>query len=142
MNFDNAQQQIDNVKDQIGSKAEAVKDQLGAKAEEIKSAAGEKVTDVLDAANGRLNSAGEKISEVGAKLWEKAPEGIVGDVVGKAAAQVESAGEFLADATIQEMSKDLAGFVRKHPLQSLAAGLLVGGLVGMAFSRARGVFRS
>ena len=131
MNFDNAQQQIDNVKEQIG-----------AKAEDIKNAAGEKVSDVLDAANGRLNHAGEKISEVGAKLWENAPEGIVGGVIGNAAAQVESAGEFLADATIQEISKDLAGFVRKHPLQSLAAGLLVGVMAGMALSRARGVFRS
>ena len=142
MNFDNAQHQIDNVKEQIGAKAEAVKEQIGAKAEELKSAAGEKANDVLDAANGRLNHAGEKIAEVGAKLWEKAPDGIVGDAIGKAAAQVESAGEFLADATIQDLSKDLAGFVRKHPLQSLAAGLLVGGLVGMAFSRARGIFRS
>ena len=142
MNFDNAQQQIDNVKEQIGAKADVVKEQIGAKAEEIKNAAGEKATEVLDTANGRLNNAGEKISEAGAELWEKAPEGIVGDAIGKAAAQVEKAGEFLADTTIQELSKDLAGFVRKHPLQSLAAGVLVGGLVGMAFSRARSVFRS
>lgn len=130
MNFDNAQDQIENVKEQIG-----------AKAEDIKSAAGEKVAEVLDTANGKLNDAGEKISEAGARLWEKAPQGIVGDVIGKAAAQVESAGEFLADTSIQEISQDLAGFVRKHPLQSLAAGLLVGGLVGMAYSRARGIFR-
>ena len=131
MNFDNAQHQIDNVKEQIG-----------AKAEDIKSAAGEKVKDVLDAANEKLNNAGEKISEAGARLCEKAPEGMVGHAIGRAAAQVESAGEFLADTSIQEISHDVAGFVRRHPLQSLAAGLLVGVLLGMAYSRARGAFRS
>ncbi|MBX3170081.1 MAG: hypothetical protein KF760_21935 [Candidatus Eremiobacteraeota bacterium] len=124
MNFDNA--------------TESAKEQL----ENVKAAAGEKVGEALDAANARLNTAGEKISEAGAKLWENAPEGRIGDAIGAAAAQVESAGEFLAEASVQEISQDLAGFVRKHPLQSLAAGLVVGGLIGMAFSRARGAWRA
>lgn len=135
MNFDNAtesaKEQLDHVKGQISSKIE-----------DAKTVAGDKVGEVLDAANARLNNAGEKLSEVGANLWENAPEGRIGEAIGAAAAQVENAGEFLADATVQEIGKDLAGFVRKHPLQSLAAGLVVGGLIGMVFSRARGAFRA
>lgn len=121
MNFENA---TDNIKEQINTRLE-----------DATTAASEKV-------NGALNTAGEKISEAGAQLWEKAPEGRLGDAVGAAAAQVESAGEFLADATVEEIGKDLAGFVRKHPLQSLAAGLVVGGLIGVAYSRLRGALRA
>ena len=128
MNFENA--------------TESAKEQISTKIEDVRAAAGDKVNEALDAANSRLNTAGEKISEAGAKLWENAPEGRIGDAIGAAAAQVETAGEFLADATVQEISKDLAGFVRKHPLQCLAAGLVVGGLIGMAFSRVRGAIRA
>lgn len=135
MNFENA---TDAAKEQL----ENVKDQISTRIEDVKTAAGEKVGDALDAANNRLHTAGEKLSEAGAKLWENAPEGRIGEAIGAAAAKVESAGEFLADATVQDLSKDLAGFVRKHPLQSLAAGLVVGSLIGMVFSRARGAFRA
>lgn len=135
MNFENA---TEGAKEQLAH----AKEQINSKIDDVKVAAGEKVTDALDAANGRLNTAGEKIAEAGAKLWESAPEGRIGDAIGVAAAQVESAGEFLADATVQEITKDLAGFVRKHPLQSLAAGLVVGGLFGLAFSRVRGALRA
>lgn len=128
MNFENA--------------TENIKEQISTRVEDAKTAAGDKVNEALDAANGRLNAAGEKISEAGAQLWENAPEGRIGDAIGAAAAQVESAGEFLADATVQELGKDLAGFVRKHPLQSIAAGLVVGGLIGIAFSRVRGALRA
>ena len=135
MNFENA---TEGAKEQLAH----AKEQINSKIDDVKVAAGEKVTDALDAANGRLNTACEKIAEAGAKLWESAPEGRIGDAIGVAAAQVESAGEFLADATVQEITKDLAGFVRKHPLQSLAAGLVVGGLFGLAFSRVRGALRA
>ncbi len=74
MNFDNA---TENAKEKL---------------ESVKMAAGEKVDEVLDAANTRLNTAGEKISEAGARLWENAPEGRIGEAIGAAAAQVENAG--------------------------------------------------
>lgn len=111
------------------------------KIEEVKSTAAEKVAGALDTANSSLNAAGEKLSETGARLWESAPEGRVGDAIGNAAAEIEQAGEYLAEASLQDLTQDLAGFVRKHPLQSLAAGLLVGGLAGMAFSRLRSALR-
>ncbi|MBS2039841.1 hypothetical protein JST97_32955 [bacterium] len=123
MNFENA--------------AEVAKDKL----EGLKTAAVESVNGALDSANSSLNAAGEKLSETGAKLWESAPEGRVGEAVGVAAAEIEQAGEYLAEATVQDLTQDLAGFVRKHPLQSLAAGLLVGGLAGLAFSRMRSALR-
>ena len=122
----------------IDNASEAARQQI----DNVKAAAGEKVNQVLDAANQSLNAAGEKISETGAQLWEKAPEGRVGEAIGNAAAEIEAAGEYLAEASVQDLSADLTGFVRKHPLQSLAAGLLVGGLAGLAFSRVRSIFRS
>lgn len=141
MNFENAtetaKQKLEEVKSAASDKLEDVKNAATEKFEGVKSAAADKVNGALDAANSGLNAAGEKISETGAKLWEKAPEGRVGDAIGTAAAEIERAGEFLAEASVQELSSDLAGFVRKHPLQSLAAGLLVGGLAGLAFSRLR-----
>jgi hypothetical protein len=133
---------FENATETARQKLEDVKSAASEKLDGVKSAAADKVNGALDAANSTINAAGEKISETGARLWERAPEGPIGEAIGNAAAEIEQAGEYLAEASVQDLSADLAGFVRKHPLQSLAAGLIVGGLAGLAFSRLRSALKA
>lgn len=80
-----------------------------------------------------VEAVGESLSNAGAQLWENGP-----DALGTAAAGLESAGEYLADRDLQQLTNDVTGFVRKHPLPCVALGLAAGGLLGLVLARLKG----
>lgn len=106
--------------------------------EKVSSKAQELVTDVTSRADGVLNATGETLSDTGAKLWNSAPaEGPVGEVLGAAAAKLESGGEYLAGTDVKGMTEDVISLIHKYPVKSVMLGVVVGSIFGMALARMR-----
>lgn len=124
------------------SRAEQVAESITARTDQVVEAVKERADQAVEAAKERadqaLNSTGERLSDAGAKLWENAPGGPLGEVLGAAAASLESTGEYLAGSDVKQLTSDVAGFIHKHPVECVVLGLFAGGLVGMALTRLRG----
>jgi len=86
--------------------------------------------------------ASELVSQAGSRLggtWEGAKQGVqqaacsVEKTAKNAWEEVQS-GAATVSSTAQEALQDFSGFVRRHPVECVAAGFVLGCLCGMAFA--------
>lgn len=133
------------ISDNVSEKAH----DLASKASDLASMASEKAGDlkenVSDAAHqlaatvgnktdDAIHAVGEKMSSAGAAILEKAPQGALGEQLGKVAHGLESGGEYLANKGINDIAADTTQLIRKYPMQSLALGVGIGFLLGAALN--------
>jgi hypothetical protein len=70
---------------------------------------------------------GQSVSSLADTIQQKAPaEGMMGSAASTMAHQLEAAGSYLQDNGFDTMTRDLAGLIRRYPLQSLLLGFTVG----------------
>ncbi len=76
---------------------------------------------------------GHQIKEFGGKIRERSPHESVRSTTNRVADTLESAGSYLEEKNFSGMLEDVAGVIRRYPLQALFAGLVL----GFIFSRKR-----
>jgi len=99
----------------LNAKAHETADQVSQKAQQI-------TQDVKD----RAQEFGQKAQE------------IAQDVKGRAEKLAHKASEKMAEIHPDEIVRDAGELIKKHPLQALAAGALIGGLMGALVAQRRG----
>jgi DNA polymerase I-like protein with 3'-5' exonuclease and polymerase domains len=72
---------------------------------------------------------GHQMKEFGEKLRQKSPHETVRNTTHKVADSIESAGVYLEEKNLDGMLDDVAGVIRRYPLQSLLAGIAIGFLL-------------
>jgi hypothetical protein len=114
----------------IGSLASQVASDAGRMARDAASGAGTMMNQAAVDAGRTVNeltaSAGSGIKDLGERLGRSAPhDGILGTASQAVARTVRDGGEYLEEAGLNGVTKDLAHLIRKNPIPSvlLAAGL-------------------
>jgi hypothetical protein len=102
----------------VGETAEAAK----MKTQEIASATAARARDITS----RL---GHTVREFAGRVREVSPHEKVHAATNQVADTLESAGNYLEDKSLQGMVDDVAGVIRKYPLQSLLIGIGIGFLL-------------
>jgi len=72
---------------------------------------------------------GHQMKQFGGRIREKSPHEKVRHTANKVADSLESAGAYLEQKNLDGMFDDLAGVIRRYPLQALLAGIAVGFLL-------------
>jgi hypothetical protein len=72
---------------------------------------------------------GHQMKEFGGKIRQKSPHEGVRNTTNKVADTIESAGAYLEQKNLDGMLDDVAGIIRRYPLQSLLAGIAIGFLL-------------
>lgn len=72
---------------------------------------------------------GHQIKEFGGKIRQKSPHEGVRNTTNKVADTIENAGAYLEQKNLDGMLDDVAGIIRRYPLQSLLAGIAIGFLL-------------
>lgn len=92
------------------------------KAEEMASATAAKAREVT-------SNFGHKVREFAGRLREKSPHEGVRTTTNKVADKLETAGTYLQEKSFEGMADDVAGVIRRYPLQSLLVGIGIGFLL-------------
>jgi hypothetical protein len=69
---------------------------------------------------------GHQMKEFGGRIRQRSPHESVRNTTNKIADTLECAGGYLEDKNLDGMLDDLAGVIRRYPLQSLLAGIAIG----------------
>jgi hypothetical protein len=72
---------------------------------------------------------GQQMKQFSGKIRDRAPYESVRGTTNRVADTLESAGSYLEDRNIDGMLEDLAGMIRRYPLQVLLAGIALGFLL-------------
>lgn len=72
---------------------------------------------------------GHKVREFAGRLREKSPHEGVRTTTNKVADKLETAGTYLEEKSFEGMAEDVAGVIRRYPLQSLLVGIGIGFLL-------------
>jgi uncharacterized protein YjbJ (UPF0337 family) len=124
-----ASQEMRNAAHDVSHSAAQTYSDAKAKAQELGAAAAEKV-------GGATKAVGEKISSWAGTLRDTAPrEGTVGSAAKSVASQLESAGSYLQDHTVDNMARDLTDLIRRYPMQAMLIGLGIGYLFSRRSTR-------
>lgn len=83
------------------------------------------------------NQLNTKAHETADQMSHKAQE-MAHDVKERAEKLAHQASEKMSEIHPQEILRDAGELIKKHPLQALAAGAIVGGLLGLLMSQRRG----
>lgn len=137
MNFDSNKDQAaqSQTKGLFERSKQGLEDMATRASDKVSTKTHELVSEVGSRADEVVHATGETLSDAGAKLWNSAPaEGPVGEVLGAAAAKLESGGEYLAGTDLAGMTEDVTALIHKYPVQSVLLGLFVGGMLGMTFT--------
>jgi len=118
---------IENVGQTVMNTAQDVAQSASRSMSEMKNKAQELGSTVSEKAGNVTTSVGQSMSSLAGTLRQKAPaEGMVGSAASTMANQLEAAGSYLQDNGLENMARDLAGVVRRYPLQSLLVGFTIG----------------
>ena len=82
----------------------------------------------------KLHDVSAKAQHQAEQVSHKAQE-IAHDVKGRAEKFAHHASETMSEIPPQEMVRDAGEMIKKHPMQSLAVGAVVGGLIGALLAR-------
>jgi hypothetical protein len=69
---------------------------------------------------------GHQMKEFGGRIRQRSPHESVRNTTNKIADTLEYAGTYLEEKNLDGMLDDLAGVIRRYPLQSLLAGIAIG----------------
>jgi hypothetical protein len=75
------------------------------------------------------STVGHKVRELAGRLREKSPHESVRSTTNKFADTLETAGTYLEEKSFEGMTEDLAGVIRRYPLQSVLVGIGIGFLL-------------
>lgn len=124
-----ARQEADNMKEDISHSATTAYSSAKAKVQELGATAAEKV-------GGATKMVGEKISSFAGTLRESAPqEGTLGSAAQTAATQLDNAGSYLQDSTLENVTQDVSGLIRRYPIPALLIGVGIGYLLSRRAER-------
>ena len=124
----------------LTQKAQDTASNLSERARDAASNVSERAKDTARAAEDRtddaLSSVGQRMSSMAGSLRQSAPRsGVVGSAAGAVADRLEAGGQYLQEHGLGDMTDDLAGLIRQHPLPSMGIALLVGFMLGGALRR-------
>jgi len=115
----------------VSQKAQETVSGMAQKAQDAAANAGQKTDEALTAV-------GERMTSLAGTIREKAPhEGTLGTAASTVADRLQAGGQYLQDHGLEDMAEDMAGMVRRYPLQSVLVGLGIGFLLGQTFSSRR-----
>jgi uncharacterized protein YjbJ (UPF0337 family) len=118
---------VENVGQTVMNTAQDVAQSASRSMSEMKNKAQELGSTVSEKAGNVTTSVGQSMSSLAGTLRQKAPaEGMVGSAASTMANQLEAAGSYLQDNGLENMARDLAGVIRRYPLQSLLVGFTIG----------------
>jgi hypothetical protein len=72
------------------------------------------------------STVGHKVRELAGRLRERSPHESVRTTTNKVADTLETAGSYLEEKSFESMAEDLAGVIRRYPIQSVLVGIGVG----------------
>jgi hypothetical protein len=98
-------------------------------AEAAKARAGQMATATAARAREVTSNVGHKVRELAGRIRERSPHDSVRDTTHRVADTLDTAGAYLEEKSLQGMADDLAGIVRRYPLQSLLVGVGIGFLL-------------
>jgi len=124
----------------LAQKAQDTASNVADRAKDLASNVGQRASDVAhraeDKADDTLSSMGQRMSSAAGTLRQSAPRsGVVGSAAGAVADRLESGGRYLQEHGVSDITDDLAGAVRRHPVPALCAAFGVGFLIGMVSRR-------
>jgi len=90
------------------------------KAQEWASSAADKVSGARETVGGSIAGAAGSIRDHGPQ------EGTLGNATAKVADSLEAAGNYIQDHDFKDMGQDVAGLIRRYPLQSMLVGFGLG----------------
>jgi hypothetical protein len=94
---------------------------------DIKHTAQEWGATMTEQANTAATAVGQLMSSLAGTIRHHAPaDGMMGSAAASMANQLEAAGSYLQDHSCENMARDLAGVIRRYPLQSLVVGITLG----------------
>jgi hypothetical protein len=94
---------------------------------DMKNKAQELGSTMTEKAGNAATSVGHGMSSLAGTIRQTAPaEGMVGSAASTVASQLEAAGSYLQDSSVENMARDLTGLIRRYPLQALLIGFSVG----------------
>ncbi|MFL5342886.1 MAG: hypothetical protein ACJ8F7_22355, partial [Gemmataceae bacterium] len=128
---DKAQDMMGKVTDRAQDIASKVSDRaqdVANRARDMAQNAGQKAEDVTHRAGSAMESLGQTIRDRGPH------EGTLGQVAGKAAENLSSAGHYLQEEGLQGIAEDLTDMVRRNPIPALLIGIGIGFLIARATS--------
>jgi hypothetical protein len=83
-----------------------------------------------------ISTVGEKMTALAGSLRAHAPhDGPMGSAASTVAEKLETGGQYLQESGVREITEDLAGVIRRHPIPALLAVFGVGFLIGMSARR-------
>jgi hypothetical protein len=106
----------------------------------VASSVGQNVGDMASTighkAEGAVGTVGGGMKSLAGTVRHAAPEGgVLGTAASGVASTLESGGTYLQEHDLHAMTEDLAHLIRRHPLQTILAGVGVGFLVGRVWRR-------
>jgi ElaB/YqjD/DUF883 family membrane-anchored ribosome-binding protein len=96
----------------------------------VKDKASQLSSSAADKANTAITSMGEKMSNVGHTLREKAPTSLQ-----SYAESIERAGQYLQRQDLSDFVEDLSGIIRRHPMPAMMTGIALGFLLSRTAKR-------
>ena len=95
------------------------------------SGARQALADARDQANEFSVAAGDRLKSAADAIRERAPrDGMFGSAATAVADRLEGAGLYLQEENLTAIANDMAGVIRRYPVQSLAIGATIGFLLG------------
>lgn len=124
------------VLDQATDKAHTIADQLrSTNLDDVHETLHEKQQELSAQADTVMTATGQRMEELAATLRQKAPEGRAHDIALQAADVLERGGHYLERSTPATVRQDLETIIRKHPIETLIAGVGAGFLLARACRR-------
>ena len=103
-----------------------LKTRLSDASQTAKSRTGEFATQTAARAREVTGEFGHQVKEFGGRIRQRSPHESVRNTTNKIADTLECAGTYLEEKNLDGMLDDLAGVIRRYPLQSLLAGIAIG----------------
>jgi uncharacterized protein YjbJ (UPF0337 family) len=119
----NVGQTVQDAAQGIGQRVSQTASDVKAKTEELGSTLTEKT-------HSAATSVGESMSSLAGTIRQKAPtEGAMGTAAAAVADRLDTAGSYLQDSSLENMTRDVTDLIRRYPLQSFLIGIGLGYLV-------------
>jgi hypothetical protein len=109
--------------------AQDLRARLSDATETAKSKTSEFATQTAARARQVTSDFGHQMKEFGGRIRQKSPHETVRNTTNKVADTIENAGAYLEEKNLDGMLEDIAGVIRRYPLQALLAGIAIGFLL-------------
>lgn len=135
-----AAQKVGDMASQAGQRAQEALSSAAQRAGETASNLGQRAEEMASSAAQRagetVSSLGQGMSSLAGTLRHSAPQqGMLGTAADAVADRLEAGGQYLQERNLADMTDDLSGLIRQHPLPSMMVVFGLGFLVGNVLRR-------